>query len=410
MTGHQAILITEILELILLQVPFLEVITSCRAVCRSWGALIKTSPRLRHYTKTGHDLYFRAPYEITPRASFTPATISLIKLFWKRLTRYSLEELQERKNYRRILLNHMIELYQELNRTCGDAPLVLSPPNCEQTLTVHGESRDSWEGVGFWWGSEWPEDMELICPPDELDVVGTLALRLCHNAYRQYLSSLEPSYLDARRFGTFFEIFVTRKPAGDVGPPNQKIRPAGKWRIVFEADIERPLHIGLTGRCKGNLKGALILKSLASRCLALKLCFTTTEHRVFVIPELLEAIILRGPVDDIISTCKAVSKRWRDLINTSPHIRHYTKTGLLPTEENEVEKADKMLNMDYLTYGGESQEGAILQKLLSIFKRFDEATLTIVVVLPPSPEHDLIATIPFLTRYLANICGFVQGY
>ncbi|RVD81921.1 uncharacterized protein DFL_009768 [Arthrobotrys flagrans] len=49
---------------------------------------------------------------------------------------------------------------------------------------------------------------------------------------------------------------------------------------------------------------------------------------IFQFPELLEAVLLQVPPVIVHTTCRLVCKGWKDIIETTPALNHYTKTGL----------------------------------------------------------------------------------
>ncbi|KAK6521765.1 hypothetical protein TWF506_001968 [Arthrobotrys conoides] len=53
-----------------------------------------------------------------------------------------------------------------------------------------------------------------------------------------------------------------------------------------------------------------------------------TAKVVFNLPELLEAILLQVPPVTVHTTCRLVCNQWKDTIETTPALTHYTKTGL----------------------------------------------------------------------------------
>ncbi|KAK6498370.1 hypothetical protein TWF481_010962 [Arthrobotrys musiformis] len=75
--------IPEILELVLQHVPPLDLLSSCRAVCRTWNDIISTSWTLKYYATTGldSDQYLLG----VPRPELTPAARDILSLFWRRL-------------------------------------------------------------------------------------------------------------------------------------------------------------------------------------------------------------------------------------------------------------------------------------------------------------------------------------
>ncbi|KAF3318190.1 hypothetical protein TWF173_008924 [Orbilia oligospora] len=54
----------------------------------------------------------------------------------------------------------------------------------------------------------------------------------------------------------------------------------------------------------------------------------TTAEDVFELPELLESVLLQVPPVIVHTTCRLVCKQWQEIIETTPALGHYTKTGL----------------------------------------------------------------------------------
>ncbi|KAK6340549.1 hypothetical protein TWF696_008876 [Orbilia brochopaga] len=81
---ERCISLPETLELILLNLPPLTLITTCRLVSRTWKALIETSPSLKYYTSTGLQLH-PDPSAPSQDCIFTPLAIDVLHLFWQRL-------------------------------------------------------------------------------------------------------------------------------------------------------------------------------------------------------------------------------------------------------------------------------------------------------------------------------------
>ncbi|KAK6511341.1 hypothetical protein TWF481_000261 [Arthrobotrys musiformis] len=90
-TTPSVFLIPEILELIMLELPAVTVITTCRGVCKAWKSLIETAPDLKYYSLTGlkrsstkqrqADIVARQ----LPDQIITPMALALISAFWKKL-------------------------------------------------------------------------------------------------------------------------------------------------------------------------------------------------------------------------------------------------------------------------------------------------------------------------------------
>ncbi|KAK6541574.1 hypothetical protein TWF694_007377 [Orbilia ellipsospora] len=87
-TGFSVLLTPEIAELVLLEVPAVELLTTCRRVCRIWRDLIDTSsPKLRYYSLSGLDLHGQ---QNPDGQILTPLAIEVLSIFWKRLARKSI--------------------------------------------------------------------------------------------------------------------------------------------------------------------------------------------------------------------------------------------------------------------------------------------------------------------------------
>ncbi|KAF3934507.1 hypothetical protein ABW19_dt0205197 [Dactylella cylindrospora] len=90
MDPSPALLIPEILEVILLGVPAIEVLTSIRAVCRTWKSVVETSPELQYYTEIG---FTRAQVKSLlanrDRAIIEPLPLAfqIIQKFWAKVRR-----------------------------------------------------------------------------------------------------------------------------------------------------------------------------------------------------------------------------------------------------------------------------------------------------------------------------------
>ncbi|KAF3915633.1 hypothetical protein ABW21_db0208876 [Orbilia brochopaga] len=56
-------------------------------------------------------------------------------------------------------------------------------------------------------------------------------------------------------------------------------------------------------------------------------------HRLFGIPEIVESILLRTPPADVQTSCRGVCCMWKALIETSPALVYYTRTGLRLRED-----------------------------------------------------------------------------
>ncbi|KAF3908725.1 hypothetical protein AA313_de0200534 [Arthrobotrys entomopaga] len=86
--GFTILLTPEIAELVLLEIPAVELLTTCRLVCRTWRDLIDTSsPKLRYYSLSGLNLHGQQ----NPNGQIlTPLAIEVLSIFWKRLARKSI--------------------------------------------------------------------------------------------------------------------------------------------------------------------------------------------------------------------------------------------------------------------------------------------------------------------------------
>ncbi|KAF3909955.1 hypothetical protein ABW20_dc0105073 [Dactylellina cionopaga] len=92
--AHPALLIPEIVEQIFLSTEFevVEVLTTHRAICKTWRAVIDTSPALKYYSTTGLRLGNTGAITddrsslLTPRP--TPAACLIIKTFWRKIAQF----------------------------------------------------------------------------------------------------------------------------------------------------------------------------------------------------------------------------------------------------------------------------------------------------------------------------------
>ncbi|KAK6360957.1 hypothetical protein TWF730_007072 [Orbilia blumenaviensis] len=88
------LLITEILEQILINVPLLDFSSSCKAVCKLWRELIHTSSLLQYYQATGirglpvHQ--YSATFNPSEHPILTPAIGQFIKCFYDKLREIAL--------------------------------------------------------------------------------------------------------------------------------------------------------------------------------------------------------------------------------------------------------------------------------------------------------------------------------
>ncbi|KAF3925415.1 hypothetical protein AA313_de0203293 [Arthrobotrys entomopaga] len=89
------LLIPEILEMVLINIPPIQVITT-RRVCKTWASLINTSPTLKSYTTTGLSLNetqipkqrFTNDYGggwYFPRSPVTPLAKSILDRIWTKI-------------------------------------------------------------------------------------------------------------------------------------------------------------------------------------------------------------------------------------------------------------------------------------------------------------------------------------
>ncbi|KAK6540470.1 hypothetical protein TWF694_009264 [Orbilia ellipsospora] len=99
--------IPEVLEDIFLHVPALELILSCRLVCKAWRDLIDAeSPALKEYTASGirrED----SPIENGESTIFTPMAIHFYSMLWKKLAK-ALVVYIERKPPRKSVVDHLM--------------------------------------------------------------------------------------------------------------------------------------------------------------------------------------------------------------------------------------------------------------------------------------------------------------
>ncbi|KAF3932979.1 hypothetical protein ABW20_dc0103693 [Dactylellina cionopaga] len=71
----------EILEQILLDLPAIELLTTCRQVCKTWKILIETSSPLRYYSTTG--LRFCDRHKVDP-FHVSPMALEVLRQLWKK--------------------------------------------------------------------------------------------------------------------------------------------------------------------------------------------------------------------------------------------------------------------------------------------------------------------------------------
>ncbi|KAK6498366.1 hypothetical protein TWF481_010958 [Arthrobotrys musiformis] len=87
--------IPEVLEGILVEVPILDLITSCRRVCQHWRRVIDKSPHMKRHISRSlacHDLVTeRVTGGRFPTLSLTPVAQELLERFWRRLLRLYLQ-------------------------------------------------------------------------------------------------------------------------------------------------------------------------------------------------------------------------------------------------------------------------------------------------------------------------------
>ncbi|KAK6349520.1 hypothetical protein TWF696_005805 [Orbilia brochopaga] len=109
---HRVLKVPELVESILLYAPPETVQTKCRAVCRTWKAVIETSPALIYYTRTGlhkpdnagasghESIPAIVPIDDIPSPDktgiFTPMGIQVLTAFWRRLLPSILDEVDFR--------------------------------------------------------------------------------------------------------------------------------------------------------------------------------------------------------------------------------------------------------------------------------------------------------------------------
>ncbi|KAK6510914.1 hypothetical protein TWF506_010002 [Arthrobotrys conoides] len=88
-TTPSVFLIPEVLELIMLELPAITVLTTCRGVCKSWKSLIEMAPDLKYYSLTGLKRSKQRQAEIAarqlPDQIITPMALELLSAFWKKL-------------------------------------------------------------------------------------------------------------------------------------------------------------------------------------------------------------------------------------------------------------------------------------------------------------------------------------
>ncbi|KAF3176056.1 hypothetical protein TWF225_008759 [Orbilia oligospora] len=88
-TTPSVFLIPEILELIMLELPAITVLTTCRGVCKSWKSLIEMAPDLKYYSLTGLKRSKKRQAENAarqlPDQIITPMALAVLSAFWKKL-------------------------------------------------------------------------------------------------------------------------------------------------------------------------------------------------------------------------------------------------------------------------------------------------------------------------------------
>ncbi|EPS45540.1 hypothetical protein H072_464 [Dactylellina haptotyla CBS 200.50] len=83
----------EILELILLHIPAIELLTTCHAVCKKWKNIIETSEEVGFYATTGLrkselKIYPRGTKNVDEIPRFaTPMALEVLSRFWRKLAR-----------------------------------------------------------------------------------------------------------------------------------------------------------------------------------------------------------------------------------------------------------------------------------------------------------------------------------
>ncbi|EPS39869.1 hypothetical protein H072_6364 [Dactylellina haptotyla CBS 200.50] len=85
----------EIVEQILLELPAVAVISSCRRVCKTWKTLIETTPNLIKYSTTGLKLDEYEAARTHPIPKITPLALEILSIFWKRLARNGFIEIPQ---------------------------------------------------------------------------------------------------------------------------------------------------------------------------------------------------------------------------------------------------------------------------------------------------------------------------
>ncbi|KAK6514604.1 hypothetical protein TWF281_004801 [Arthrobotrys megalospora] len=85
--SHASILlIPELLELVLVSLPPVEVLTTCRAVCRLWRDLIDTSPVIKFSSWRAESIPGRQAPRVTPKSyQRNPLVLEILSNFWIRL-------------------------------------------------------------------------------------------------------------------------------------------------------------------------------------------------------------------------------------------------------------------------------------------------------------------------------------
>ncbi|KAF3909988.1 hypothetical protein ABW20_dc0110406 [Dactylellina cionopaga] len=96
-------------------------------------------------------------------------------------------------------------------------------------------------------------------------------------------------------------------------------------------------------------------------------------HRIFLIPELLEQVLVRLPIIQLATTGRAVCKLWQQSINTSPVCKYYLSTGLLPSDFSN--KTFDPKSPPHLTPAASEYLGFFWHKLLRLPEQYPKAIM-----------------------------------
>ncbi|KAK6514613.1 hypothetical protein TWF281_004811 [Arthrobotrys megalospora] len=130
---HRLFQISEIIELILGHVPPVELLGSCRAVCRVWNEVVSTSWLLKYYSITG--LHPTQRLSAISLLQLTPAARSILSLFWEKL--YALVTIPGIKERRNEFLTELYRLYTSYKHPFQTIALFQPPPGHQGDLSYY---------------------------------------------------------------------------------------------------------------------------------------------------------------------------------------------------------------------------------------------------------------------------------